>query len=282
MDFSKFFLKNKIKELNEDNSKLLNTDYEKIEEINFGLEENKLEIKDSENQSIKKISKQKKQHHDGHRSRIQEKVLNNNIETLKDYEILEALLTYAIPRIDVKPIAKDLLENFKNFKNILNSDTKKLTSIEGIGSKTECFIKLIHEITCRILKDEFINEIMLNTPEKVINYCKMRMEGLMHEEFRVIFLNRKNKLIADEILQKGTIDKSAVFPREIVKRAIEIGAGAVILAHNHPSGDPSPSKADIDITLSIQKSLTLMEIYLYDHLIIGKNQHYSMKANNFR
>lgn len=235
----------------------------------------KLSKKDIQNTKKEKISA----HYEGHRQRLRDKILDNGATSLKDYELLEILLTYSIPRADTKPLAKNLLEHFKNFQNIFLSDKAKLKKVKGLGESSICFLSIIHEITCRMAREEIIDQILLNTPEKVINYCRLRMSGLSYEQFYVLFLNRKNKLILDEPIQSGTIDKAAIFPRELVKRAIDLGAGAMILIHNHPSGDPTPSKADIETTINIQKAANLMEIFLYDHIIIGKNTHYSMRSN---
>lgn len=225
-----------------------------------------------------KIEKPEK-HYEGHRERLRNKVIENGPTNLKDYELLELLLTYSIPRADVKPLAKTLLANFKSLQNLFLSDAQKKISIAGIGQSTICFLSVIHEICCRIAKEEIIDQVLLDTPEKVINYCRLRMSGLDYEQFKVLFLNRKNKLIIDETIQSGTIDKAAIFPRELIKRAIELAAGAIILVHNHPSGEPTPSEADIELTANIQKAASLMEILLYDHIIIGKNKHYSMRSN---
>lgn|GEM_PF-52909 len=216
----------------------------------------------------------------GHRSRLRTQALKHGANTLKDYELLELLLTYSIPRMDTKPMAKKLLNQFGSLRKIMLSEVAKLARISGIGESTICFLHVVHELSCRMAMEEISDEVLLNSPDKVINYCKLRMAGLQYEQFRVLFLNRKNKLIFDEEIQSGTIDKAAVFPRELVRRAIEVGAGAIILVHNHPSGDPLPSKADIETTINIQKAANLMEIFLYDHIIIGKNQHYSMRSNN--
>lgn len=216
----------------------------------------------------------------GHRNRIKAQLLKHGAHTFKDYELMELLLTYSIPRSDTKPLAKALLVEFKNFKSVFLTPKENLAKVKGMGESTVCFMQVVHEIACRMALDDMRDEVLLNSPEKVINYCKLRMSGLPYEEFRVLFLNRKNKLLFDEQLQSGTIDKAAVFPRELVKRAIDVGAGALILVHNHPTGDPTPSKADIETTINIQKAAKLMEIFLYDHIIVGKNNHYSMRANN--
>lgn len=272
-----FLKKSNIKELNEDPDGLLQSQKDMIDDIVF--DDAEPEIKKKKNKKITNQSEVEAPHYIGHRARLKEKFLSIDSAKFKDYELLEILLTFSIPRGDVKPIAKKLFENFRNFSNIFCSDLDSIKGIKGIGPSTAIFLKLIHEIGCRLAKEEISEDIKLNCPEKVLKYCKLRMSGLNYEQFRVIFLDRKNKLISDEVIQSGTIDKAVVFPREIVKRALEIGAGALILIHNHPSGDPTPSKADIDATINIQKASKTMEIFLYDHLIIGKNSHFSMRAN---
>ena len=226
-----------------------------------------------------KNEKEETPHYHGHRSRLKQRIMQNGPVDLKDYELLEALLMYSIPRSETKPLAKKLLEHFNSFQSIFLTDKEKLKQVKGISDSTVSFFSVIHEVACRMAREEILNQVLLNTPEKVINYCRLRMSGLAYEQFYVLFLNRKNKLILDEVIQSGTIDKAAIFPRELVKRAIDLGAGAMILVHNHPSGDPTPSKADIESTINIQKAASLMEIFLYDHLIIGKNTHYSMRSN---
>ncbi len=247
----------------------------------FEIAENQeiLSPKKTKENTIEEKSKNEGEHYLGHRSRLRQKITEHGPTALKDYELLELLLTYSIPRADTKPLAKNLLEHFKTLQTMFLADRQKLSKVKGIGESTLCFFSVIHEICCRIAREEIANEVLLNSPEKVINYCRLRMAGLSYEQFRVLFLNRKNKLISDETLQSGTIDKAAIFPRELVKRAIEVGAGAIILVHNHPSGDPTPSKADIESTINVQKAANLMEIYLYDHIIIGRNTHYSMRSN---
>jgi DNA repair protein RadC len=236
-------------------------------------------VKQKQKNILQTEKKEEIKHYQGHRLRLRNKVIENGPTILKDYELLELLLTYSIPRADVKPLAKTLLIQFKTFQNLFLSDMQTKKNISGLGESSLCFLSIIHEVCCRMAKEEIIDQILLDTPEKVINYCRLRMSGLNYEQFKVLFLNRKNKLIVDEIIQSGTLDKAAIFPRELIKRAIDLAAGAIILVHNHPSGDPTPSKADIEVTANIQKAASLMEIFLYDHIIIGKNTHYSMRSN---
>jgi DNA repair protein RadC len=270
------FGKNKIKELNENELKL--SDEKKLlKEIKFVKSK---DLKFVATKSLKEKQQISRKHYEGHRSRLRERVLKDS-EVLQDYELLEALLTFSIPRADVKPLAKELLDKFKTFSNVLGKSHSQIESVGGIGDATKYFFRVVNEACARMAREEINEDILLNNIEKVVCYCKLRMSHLEYEQFRVLFINRKNKLILDEVIQSGTIDKAAIFPRELVKRAIEVGAGAIILAHNHPSGDPTPSKADIETTLNIQKAASVMEIFLYDHVIIGRNGYYSMRANNF-
>jgi DNA repair protein RadC len=285
MSIKEIFQKPKIKEINE-NTSIFDDAMKMASNIKFDDET-------SHESSIKKETKKKEKidknddvlkkdiisHNAGHRSRLKEKFLKNGSESFQNYELIELLLTYAIPRADVKPLAKDLLNHFKSIRSLFLAEPQSLKQIKGLGESTIILMRATYEICARISKETIANEVLLNTPEKVINYCKIRMSGLQYEQFRVIFLNRKSKLISDEVLQNGTIDKAVIFPRELVKRALEVGAGAMILIHNHPGGDPTPSKADIDSTINIQKAANLVDVFLYDHIIIGKNEHYSMRTN---
>lgn len=251
------------------------------ESITLSFDEPKLETtnKNFFEESDVKINKKfcDKKSFLGHRQRLKEKTLNNNIENLIDYELLELILTYSIPRVDVKPLAKYLLNEYQSLKNIFLTPYNDFKKIPGIGENTLCFFKIIHEIYCRFDKEEIEQQISLGSPEKVAIYCKSRMGHLKHEQFRVLFMNRKNKLIKDLAIQDGTVDRAAVFPRELILKALDLGASGLILVHNHPSGDPSPSRADIELTDQIKKAAHNMEISVFDHIIIGKNRYYSMK-----
>lgn len=273
MKVSGFFNKNKIKEINENEGHLTTSDKQEIAEIEFAPHPVKK----------RKLRRSDDPHYFGHRGRLKGKIMEADIEKMQNYELLEAMLTYAIPRSDVKPLAKKLLEEFKTFAGLMFASNARLMLINGVGEGSRCFFRIIAEICARMAKEEITNEeISLDNIEKVVSYCRLRMGHLDFEQFRILFLNRKNKLIADEIIQSGTIDKAAIFPRELVKKAIELGAGAMVLVHNHPSGDPTPSKADVEATANIQKAAGLMEVFLYDHIIIGRTSHYSMRANNFQ
>lgn len=219
-----------------------------------------------------------KKDHQGHRKRMREKVLNNHADSLHDYEIFEMLIHLAQPRKDSKQTSKILLKRFSSMNEVFSADVGKLLAIDGMGAATVSMLKLIHELYCRLSKEEIANEVLLNSNHKVINYCRVAMGYLQHEEFRILFLNKKNVLIIDEVQQRGTIDQTPIFPREVVRRSIEIGAAAIIMIHNHPSGDPTPSRADIEITNQVKIALDAVGVKLHDHIVIGKFGHISMKS----
>lgn len=215
--------------------------------------------------------------HEGHRKRLRERFLKSGEKTVPDYELIELLLFGVIPRGDVKPIAKKLLQNCKNLPGLLQADSEKLKSIPGVGEATIAVIKAVHEIACRFIKEEAISQPVFQSWQAVIDYCRARMSHLTVEQFRLLFLDQKNKIIADEIQQQGTISSTPIFPREVVKRTLELGASSLIMVHNYPSGDPTPSQADIDITRRVIKAAKELEIQVLDHLIIGRFGHISLR-----
>lgn len=221
-----------------------------------------------------------KPHYIGHRSRLREKVLKNGAGTLSDYELLEALLFLAIPRGDVKPLSKDLLKNFQSLSKLLAASDEELKKIDGVGEGVITSFRIIKETAGRLLKEDMQEMPVLASMSSVLDYCRLQMEHNKIEEFRVLYLNARHTLIKDEVQQKGTINHTQAYPREIVKRALEVGASSMILVHNHPSGDPTPSKADIDTTKTVMMAAAHLSIELHDHLIIGsKGRYYSFRAN---
>ena len=216
------------------------------------------------------IAKQKP-HYVGHRRRAREKLL-------RDYEIIELMLFLIFKRKDVKPLAKELLLRFQTIDKILNAPKTELLKVNGIGERTVEAIKIINGIAVSALKSRIINRNHINCFDDVINYCKLNMKNLVAEELRVLFLNSVNEIIADEVLQKGDVDTVGIYPRMIARRCLELGASGVILIHNHPSGDPTPSREDIFTTKRIVAALSVFEISLQDHLIIGDNRHISFKT----
>lgn len=220
----------------------------------------------------------KEPHYVGHRQRLKQKLLESTAG-LADYELVEILLFSAIPRRDVKPLAKMLLEHFGNLYNLINADKEKLLLVEGVNENICSSLYLIKEMIRRILKHKIIKQNVISSWEALLDYLKSTMSSLKVEQFRILFLNKKNVLIAEEIIGIGTIDQAPVYPREIVKRALFHEAGAIILVHNHPSGSSKPSKADITLTDTIVETCNSVSISVHDHVIIAGNDYYSFKSN---
>lgn len=217
---------------------------------------------------------------EGHRQRIREKFLNNGGSALADYELLEAYLTIAIPRRDVKPLAKQLIAKFGSFAEVINAKNEDLLSVTGVGENTVFALKIISEAARRMswemLKDK--DAPVIADMDALIDYCRMAMAYQDVEEFRLIYLNGKNRVIAEETQQKGTINHVAIHPREVVKSALDNHASAVIMVHNHPTGDTTPSRADIDITKKVNEALSAVNIQLHDHVIVSKYGCYSFRS----
>ncbi len=216
--------------------------------------------------------------HDGHRQRLKTR-FNAAPEALPDYELLEAVLFGAIKRRDTKPLAKQLLDKFDNsFVEVINAPPERLKEVKGIGDAAVTQIKLVRAAALRFMKGSIMQRPVLNSWDAVLAYCRGAMGFDTKEQLRVLFLDRKNRLIADEVQQSGTVDHTPVYPREVVKRALELAASAVILVHNHPSGDPTPSRADVDMTKQIVDAARPLGIAVHDHLIVGRHGHSSLKA----
>lgn len=216
--------------------------------------------------------------HLGHRKRLRERFLNEP-KAIPDYEILELLLFPSSPRRDVKPLAKELLRKFGSLQKVLTASADELMRVEGINEAGAAALKSVQEAASRLMLAEVKEKPVLNSWIKLLDYCRAEMGHLKNEQFRILFLNAKNMLIADEVQQEGTINHTMAYPREIVKRALELSASSVILLHNHPSGDPSPSKADIDLTEQIVAAAKPLGIRVHDHLIISETDHFSFKSN---
>jgi DNA repair protein RadC len=214
-------------------------------------------------------------HYIGHKKRLKERFLNAGPDALAEYELLELLLSLAISRQDVKPLAKALLEKFGSFAGVLDAETKQLLKVEGMGQSSAAAIKLVKESSIIYLKQKSIKRSVISSPEALINYCKAAMTGLRDEEFRVIFLNSKNEIIDDEVLCRGTVDQTAVYPRKILERSLHHNAASVIFVHNHPSGHPAPSNADKDLTKLLKEAVGTVQIKVHDHMIIGREDHFS-------
>lgn len=220
-----------------------------------------------------------KPHYVGHRERLREKLLVHGEDFLADYELLELILMTALPRIDVKPLAKTLLARFKNFAGVLNASPEELMSVKGIKETTAAMIKIIPAACVRLTKVEILDTPVFNSWSKIQDYCFLKLAHKKNERFHILFLNIKLHLIADEEHQHGTVNHTPVYPREILSRALALNASSLILVHNHPSGDSKPSEGDINITEELRKILKMSDISIYDHLIIGRQGIYSFRRH---
>lgn len=216
-------------------------------------------------------------HYKGHRQRLRERFLSGGSDALQDYELLELLLFMAIPRRDIKPLAKTLLKSFGSLPELMSATPQELTRIDGVSENTATAIKATYAIAIRMLKQDLEGKPILNSWTRLMDYCHATMAHEKKEHFRILFLNKKNELIADEIQNSGTVDHTPAYPREIMKRTLELGATAIILMHNHPSGDPKPSQADIDMTRLIMRAAEPFAITIHDHIVISRNGYTSLK-----
>lgn len=217
-------------------------------------------------------------HYVGHRQRLRERFLTAGNDALADYELLELLLFPAIPRKDIKPLAKELIQRFGSFAGVINAETRELLAIPGLGDVSVTAIKITQTAIHRVLREEVRDRPVLSNWQRVLDYCRVLMAHRQVEEFRLLFLDRKHGVIADELQATGTIDHTPVYPRQVVKRALELGAASIIMVHNHPSGDPTPSRADIEMTKEVAKSAASLGVQLHDHVIVGRHKHASLKA----
>ena len=225
------------------------------------------------------MERKEQPHYLGHRERLREKLLAHGEDSLADYELLELILTIALPRKDVKPLAKELLARFKSFAGVFNASPQELMSVKGIKETTASTLKIIPAACQRLTKVEILNTPVFNSWDKIQDYCFLKLAHKKNERFHILFLNIKFHLIADEEHQHGTVNHTPVYPREILSRALALNASSLILVHNHPSGDAKPSEGDIKITESLREILRLSDIAIYDHLIIGKQGIYSFRQH---
>src|ERR1700759_5623932 len=216
--------------------------------------------------------------HAGHRERLRERFVKGGAEAMPDYEMLELVLFAAIPRRDLKPLAKALIARFGSFAEVIAAKRERLLEVEGVGDAVVAQLKIVEAAAQRLAKGQVIGRPALSSWSALLDYCMAAMARSQTEEFRVLFLDRKNVLVADEVQSRGTVDHAPVYPREIVRRALEHGASAIILVHNHPSGDPTPSRADIDMTREIAAAAKALHIAVHDHLVIGRGGHASFKS----
>ena len=215
-------------------------------------------------------------HYHGHRERLRQRLIAAGADNLPDYELVEVILFASNPRGDVKPLAKDLLERFGGFAELLSADAEALAGA-GLGLAGIAALKSVREAALRLMRSELRQRPVVGSWDKLVDYCTAHIAHGSVEEFHILFLDRKNVLIKHEQQQRGTIDHTPVYPREVVKRALELQASALILVHNHPSGDPTPSKADIAVTKDIVKAAQPLGVTVHDHLIIGRGRHTSLR-----
>lgn len=212
----------------------------------------------------------------GHRSRLREKFLYGGGRALHKYEKLELLLTYCIPRRDVKPLAKQLLNHFGSFQNLLNASLAELVAIKGINTRTACMIIMLKDLCSVYLEEKMYSAPLINNASTAVNFAKMKIGGSRKEVFMIIFLNGRNNLLGYECIMNGTVDHTYIYPRELVSMCLNYNAVAIIIIHNHPSGICIPSAEDMTVTKQIQKSLTPINIKLQDHIIVSASDYYSM------
>lgn len=226
---------------------------------------------------MSKSAPQEKPHHVGHRDRLRQRFLDAP-DALPDYELLELLLFMAIPRKDVKPIAKNLIARFKDLNGVLNASLNDLQGVDGVSHNSAIAIRAIRAAGLRLLKQNVVGRPVLTSWQRLLDYCQAAMANESKEQFRLILLNKRNEIIADEVQQTGTVDHTPAYPREIVKRALDLGATALIMVHNHPSGDSTPSDADIQMTRQVIEAAKPFDIVIHDHLIITRNGYTSFKT----
>jgi DNA repair protein RadC len=220
-----------------------------------------------------------KPHYIRHRRRLKDRFIKAGLESFADYEVLEFLLTFSIAQKDVKPIAKELIERFKSFQGVLDAPLEAVTSVPGIGEHSALLIKLAKACSDYYLRRKLRRSSVISSPGDLLNYCKSAMAGQSDEQFRIIYLNAKNEVLDDELLQEGTVDQSAVYPRKIIERALQQKAVALILVHNHPSGNPDPSPHDRHLTTMLIQLSESLGLKIHDHIIIGRNDYFSFRES---
>ncbi|HHI82947.1 MAG TPA: JAB domain-containing protein [Rhizobiales bacterium] len=227
---------------------------------------------------FKDASVQQRPHYLGHRKRLRERFMNHGGDALADYELLELVLFSAIARGDTKPLAKALIARFGSFAEVISADPARIKEVPGAGNRVVEELKLVQAAALRLQQKTILNKTPLQSWTQLIDYCRSSMAYNKIEQFRILFLDRKNILIADEVQQQGTVDHTPVYPREVIKRALELSASSIILVHNHPSGDVTPSRADINMTRQIVEAAEKLNITVHDHIIVGREGHASFRA----
>jgi len=216
-----------------------------------------------------------------HRKRLRDRFMIGGAAAMPDYEVLELVLFRAIPRQDVKPLARLLLDTFKDFNGVLSAPVERLRTVKGVGDAVIQELKIVEAAAHRLARSRVMQKHVVSSWDALLDYCHTTMAHRETEQFRVLFLDRKNVLIADEEQARGTVDHVPVYPREVVKRALELNASAIILVHNHPSGDPTPSDSDITMTQQVEDAARALGLTLHDHLIIGKSRELSFRAQGY-
>ncbi len=216
-----------------------------------------------------------------HRQRLRARFMEGGAQAMPDYELLELVLFRAIPRQDVKPLARRLMDTFGDFNRVLSASPDRLSAVQGVGSTVVQELKIVEATAHRMARARVMQKHVISSWDAVLDYCHTTMAHRETEQFRILFLDRKNVLIADEEQARGTVDHVPVYSREVVKRALELNASALILVHNHPSGDPTPSESDISMTAQINNAAQALGLTLHDHLIIGKSQELSFRSAGY-
>lgn len=217
-------------------------------------------------------------HYHGHRKRLRDRFMTAGETALADYEMLELILFRAIPRRDVKPFAKELLAIFGDFNRVISAPATRLSQVQGMTPEIVTEFKIVEAAAHRLARARVLNQHAVSSWDQLMTYCKTVMAHRDTEQFRILFLDRKNMLVADEAQAKGTVDHVPVYPREVAKRALELNASALVLVHNHPSGDPTPSRADIDMTRQIENAVRAVGVTVHDHVVIGKETDASFRS----
>lgn len=217
-------------------------------------------------------------HFVGHRERLRARALAGGLGALPDYELLELFLFRSIPKKDVKPLAKQLLARFGSLGGVLGATSEELRTVSGVGEAVALDLKVLQEACLRTAREQVARRPVISSWSALVAYVKAALAHESREQFRVLFLDKKNQLIADEVMNRGTVDHAPVYPREVARRALELSASALILVHNHPSGDPAPSSADVDMTRQVVEAARALRMAVHDHLVVGRDGVASLKA----
>ncbi|MEM7320807.1 MAG: DNA repair protein RadC [Pseudomonadota bacterium] len=217
----------------------------------------------------------------GHRKRLRERFMEGGAAAMPDYELLELVLFRSMPRQDVKPLARTLIDTCGDFNRVLTAPVHRLAAIKGIGESVICDLKILEACAGRLARSRVMQRPVISGWDALLDYCHTSMAHRETEQFRVFYLDRKNVLIADEAQAQGTVDHVPVYPREVAKRALELNASALILVHNHPSGDPTPSQSDLDMTKRVQDACDALGLVLHDHIIVGKSTELSFRSAGY-